>query len=259
MYSASVVERETQFCFLEDQHTKDLPRNWQAPNVDFRSILSPAQSKSQYAQREKSVSLGYHNRKSGVSIKYQKILLTAIKWLSFGAAWYRAQTPTLNIVWTGCAKIEQQTYHGAVKLLVHWFPIGVVVVVAFQGHRSSYPISILHLEALEHVLNVLGLVDEGFLTKLLDLKSKEELELSHHGHLEPIHHQLGKLLIKGLVSRPKDYIVHIELAYEKLLVNPISKKSGIEFPNLEATVYKKLAKMLIPRMWGLFKSHRAAC
>ena len=35
--SASAVERDMQFCFLEDQLTKDLPINWQAPEVDFLS------------------------------------------------------------------------------------------------------------------------------------------------------------------------------------------------------------------------------
>ena len=41
-HSSSAVERYIQFCFLEEQHTKDLPRNWQAPEVDFLSSLSPA-------------------------------------------------------------------------------------------------------------------------------------------------------------------------------------------------------------------------
>ena len=45
-YAAAVMERDMQFCFLEDQHTKDLPRNWHAPEVDFLSSLSPAQPKS---------------------------------------------------------------------------------------------------------------------------------------------------------------------------------------------------------------------
>jgi hypothetical protein len=27
-YSASVVDRAIEFCFLEDQHTRDLSRNW---------------------------------------------------------------------------------------------------------------------------------------------------------------------------------------------------------------------------------------
>jgi hypothetical protein len=31
---------------------------------------------------------------------------------------------------------------------------------------------------------------------LLDMKSKEELQLAHHEHLEPIHHNPTKFLIK---------------------------------------------------------------
>src|SRR3954468_343551 len=58
-YSASAVERDIQFCFLEDQHTKDLPRNWKAPDVDFLSSLSPAQSESVYPQRENVEPRGY--------------------------------------------------------------------------------------------------------------------------------------------------------------------------------------------------------
>ena len=30
MYSDSAVERDTQFCFFEDQHTSDRPRKWQS-------------------------------------------------------------------------------------------------------------------------------------------------------------------------------------------------------------------------------------
>src|SRR3954468_9217531 len=40
-YSASAVERDIQFCFLEDQHTKDLPRNWHAPVVIFFHLCPP--------------------------------------------------------------------------------------------------------------------------------------------------------------------------------------------------------------------------
>ena len=42
IYSDSAVDIDTQFCFLDDQHTKDLPRNWQVPEVDFLPTLSPA-------------------------------------------------------------------------------------------------------------------------------------------------------------------------------------------------------------------------
>src|SRR3954469_3793605 len=58
-YSASAVERDIHFCFLEDQHTKVLQRNWQASDVDFLSSLSPAQSESVYPQRANVDPRGY--------------------------------------------------------------------------------------------------------------------------------------------------------------------------------------------------------
>ena len=48
MYSASAVERATEFCFFEAQDTKDLPKNWQVPDVLFLLILHPAQSALEY-------------------------------------------------------------------------------------------------------------------------------------------------------------------------------------------------------------------
>jgi hypothetical protein len=44
------------------------------------------------------------------------------------------------------------------------------------------------------------------------------------------------------------------LAYEKLPINFLSKKSGINEAYLKPTIYKKLSKMLISRTWGLFKA-----
>ena len=76
-YSALVDERDTQFCFLEDQLTKEQPRNWHPPEVDFLSTLSPAQSESVYPSSLKFAPLGYHKPKFGVWAKYGKIRLTA--------------------------------------------------------------------------------------------------------------------------------------------------------------------------------------
>jgi hypothetical protein len=48
------------------------------------------------------------------------------------------------------------------------------------SHGCLDGFSILHPKLLEYVLNVLSLTDEGALLKLLDLKSKEVLQLPHH-------------------------------------------------------------------------------
>jgi hypothetical protein len=42
-------------------------------------------------------------------------------------------------------------------------------------------------------LNILCLADEGAILELLDLKSKEILQLPHHGHLEFLYHDPTKL------------------------------------------------------------------
>ena len=41
-YSASAVERATQFCFFELQDTRNRPKNWHVPEVLFLSTLQPA-------------------------------------------------------------------------------------------------------------------------------------------------------------------------------------------------------------------------
>jgi hypothetical protein len=41
-YSASAVDKATEFCFFEDHEIRDLLRSWQVPEVLFLSILQPA-------------------------------------------------------------------------------------------------------------------------------------------------------------------------------------------------------------------------
>jgi hypothetical protein len=66
MYSASAVERATEFCFFEAHDTRDLPKNWQVPDVLFLSILHPAQSASEYPIRSKVDPLRYQSPNLGV-------------------------------------------------------------------------------------------------------------------------------------------------------------------------------------------------
>jgi hypothetical protein len=46
-YSASIVDWATLDCLREDQDTKEDPKNWQVPEVDFLSNLHPAKSASE--------------------------------------------------------------------------------------------------------------------------------------------------------------------------------------------------------------------
>jgi hypothetical protein len=51
-------------------------------------------------------------------------------------------------------------------------------------HRHLDGFSILHPKLLENILRALCLGDEIVILELLHLKSEEELELPHHGHLK---------------------------------------------------------------------------
>jgi hypothetical protein len=64
------------------------------------------------------------------------------------------------------------------------------------SHGCLDGFAILHSKFLEYILNVLSLANEGALLELLDLKSKEVLQLPHHRHLEFLYHNPTKLFIR---------------------------------------------------------------
>jgi hypothetical protein len=55
---------------------------------------------------------------------------------------------------------------------------------------------ILHSKLLENILNILGLANEGALLELLDLESKEILQLPHHRYLKFMYHNPTKLFTR---------------------------------------------------------------
>jgi hypothetical protein len=64
------------------------------------------------------------------------------------------------------------------------------------SHRNYDWFGILHSKLIENILNVLSLGNEGALLELLDFKSKEILQLSHHGHLKFLYHNPTKLFTR---------------------------------------------------------------
>src|SRR5579862_4958296 len=94
MYSASAVDKEIEFCFLQNQDTKLLPRKKQPHDVLFLSSQFPAQSASLYPTRLGLVSNEYQIPKLEVPFTKRMTLLTEERWE--GSDWYLAQTPTLK-------------------------------------------------------------------------------------------------------------------------------------------------------------------
>jgi hypothetical protein len=107
-------------------------------------------------------------------------------------------------------------------------------------HGSFDGFGILHSKLLENILNILCLANEGAFLELLDLKSKEILQLPHHGHLKFLYHNSTKLLTRLLVSIPKDNIININLAYKQVFVNCFSEESRVGFSDFKTISEKKV-------------------
>jgi hypothetical protein len=62
-----------------------------------------------------------------------------------------------------------------------------------SSHGCLDGFAILHPKLLKYILYVFCLADEGALLELLDLESKEILQLPHHRHLKFLYHDPTKL------------------------------------------------------------------
>jgi hypothetical protein len=79
-----------------------------------------------------------------------------------------------------CGKIKKRTNHRVVKLLVNRFTSLIQVEMSICRHWSLDRLTIIHLELLENIIIVLLLMNESPFLQLLDLKPKEEVEISDH-------------------------------------------------------------------------------
>jgi hypothetical protein len=75
---------------------------------------------------------------------------------------------------------------------------------------------------------------EGAFLELLDLKSKKELQLSHHRHLESFGHNPTKLINQNMISRTKYNVIDIYLAYKLINALFTSEESRIGFANFKS-------------------------
>jgi hypothetical protein len=80
--------------------------------------------------------------------------------------------------------------------LIYGFTSCVEVKMPIGSHGCLDGFAILYSKLLEYILYVLSLADEGALLELLNLKSKEILQLPHHRHLEFLYHDPTKLLTR---------------------------------------------------------------
>jgi hypothetical protein len=76
-YSVYVVDWATLDYLREDQETREDPRNWEVPEVDFRSTRHLAKSTSKITRSKREEDAEYQRPSSGVYPRYLKFRLTA--------------------------------------------------------------------------------------------------------------------------------------------------------------------------------------
>ena len=98
MYSPSIVDKATEFCFLLSHETSECPKKWLVSLVFFLSTLHSTKSASEYPINSKLLILGYYNPMSIVPFKYLKILFKTLKCDSLGQDWNLAHKYTLYMI-----------------------------------------------------------------------------------------------------------------------------------------------------------------
>jgi hypothetical protein len=89
------------------------------------------------------------------------------------------------------------------------------------------------------------LTQESPFLQLLDLKTKEELQFTHHGHLKPLGHDPTKFFTKLIISRPKDDIININLTHEDIFSISLNEESIVGFAYFKTVLEKKILKEFI--------------
>jgi hypothetical protein len=125
--------------------------------------------------------------------------------------------------------------------------------MSIKCHRGIDGLRVGHVKPLEHILYILGLTRESPFLHLLDLKSKEELQFTHHRHLKSLGHDPTKLFTKFIISRTKDNIININLAYKDIFSISLNEESRIGFAYLKTVLEKKFFKAFIPCSRSLLK------
>jgi hypothetical protein len=95
-------------------------------------------------------------------------------------------------------------------------------------------------------MGVLCLANKSPFLQLLDWKTKEELQFTHHGHLNSLGHDPTKLLTKIMVSTTKYYVIDIYLAHKYIFIDFASKKGRISFAYFKVLLKQEFLKTFIP-------------
>src|SRR6185503_16106728 len=105
--------------------------------------------------------------------------------------------------------------------------------------RSRLRRQVTHVEFPQQVSSVHGLMDKSAPRSLLDLQPEEELQLTHHAHLELPRHLLRKLGHKSVKRATKDNIIHVYLNQKEISARSHEEQSFINTSHFKALSQQK--------------------
>ena len=111
--------------------------------------------------------------------------------------------------------------------------------MTFGSHWHRVTFAILHSKLLQAVFEIFLLRYEDAVALLTNLKTKEELQLTHHGHLILLLHHVPKLITILLVGEAEDYVIHIYLAHKQFTIIFFVKSVGSRDPGLKPLLFRK--------------------
>ena len=114
-----------------------------------------------------------------------------------------------------------------VYLLFELFTIVVGAQMMFGWHWRREAFAVLHPKFLQAIFEVLLLRYEDAVALLSYLKTKEELQLTHHGHLILLLHHISKFVSVFLIGAAEDNVIHIYLAHKQFTIICLREESGI--------------------------------
>src|SRR6187399_1583243 len=126
--------------------------------------------------------------------------------------------------------------------------------MTFSWHRRRVSFAVLHSKLLQAIFEVFLLRYEDAVALLTNLKTKEELQLTHHGHLILLLHHVTKLITVSFVSAAEDNVVHIDLADKQFIIICLREECGIQGSRFEAFALQEVFECVIPSTMGLFEA-----
>ena len=121
-------------------------------------------------------------------------------------------------------------------------------------HWRRVTFAVLHSKLLQAIFEIFLLRYEDAISLLTDLKTKEELQLTHHGHLILLLHHVSKLITVFLVGAAEDNVIHIYLAHKQFTIICLREECGIQGTRFEAFALQEVFECVILSARGLFEA-----